>query len=76
MELDVPSASPTAADDAFDGVAVVEAAIPVSVDGTSSVVATPLDVGAAAAGPLLECGSPMALSRRQQPAADHRRHSQ
>jgi hypothetical protein len=63
MELDAPPVSPSmagvgavgtssaAADGVLDGIAVVEAAVAIGAVGTSSAAATPLDVGAAAAGP-------------------------
>jgi hypothetical protein len=63
MELDAPPASPSmlgvgavgpssaAADGVLDDITVVEAAVAVSAVGTSSAAVTPLDVGAAAAGP-------------------------
>jgi hypothetical protein len=65
MELDAPPASPlmagvgavgtssAAADGVLDDIAVIEAVVAVGAVGTSSTVATPLDVGAAAAGPLV-----------------------
>jgi hypothetical protein len=63
MELDVPPLSPsmegvgavetsfTAVDGVLDGIAVIEPVVAVGAVGTSSTAATPLDVGAAAAGP-------------------------
>jgi hypothetical protein len=63
MELDAPLASPSmagvgvvgtssaAADGVLDDIAVVEAVVAVGAVGTSSTTATPLDVGATAAGP-------------------------
>jgi hypothetical protein len=63
MELDAPpastlmagagtvGASSAAADGVLDGIAVVEAMVAVGAVGTPSTAVTPLDVGAAAAGP-------------------------
>jgi hypothetical protein len=44
-------ASSAAADGVLDGIAIVEAVVAVGAVGTPSTAATPLDVGAAAAGP-------------------------
>ena len=43
--------SPAAAECVLDGVTIVEAAVPVGVDGSPSTVAAPLDVGVAAGSP-------------------------
>ena len=63
MELDAPLVSPSvagvgavgasfaAADGVLDGIAVVEAVVAVGAVGTPFAAATPLDIGAAAAGP-------------------------
>jgi hypothetical protein len=63
MELDAPpaltsmagagavGAASAAADGVLDGIAVVEAMVAIGAVGTLSAAATPLDVGAAAAGP-------------------------
>jgi hypothetical protein len=57
-------ASSAAADGVLDGIAVVEAMAVVRAVGTPSAAAAPLGDGAAAAGPQLEPGDPVALSRR------------
>jgi hypothetical protein len=63
MELDASPASPsmagvgavgtssTAVDDVLDDIAVIEVVVAIGGVGTSSTATTPLDVGAAAAGP-------------------------
>jgi hypothetical protein len=65
--------SSVAADSVLDGIAVVEAVVAIGAVGTPSAAAAPLGVGAAAAGPQLEPGGPVALSRRQQPGVEEAR---
>jgi hypothetical protein len=62
--------SSTTADGVLDDIIVVEATVAVGAVGTSPTAATPLGVGAAAAGPPAGARGPVALSQRQQPGAD------
>jgi hypothetical protein len=54
----VVGTSSAATDGVLDDIAVIEAAVVVGAVGTSSAAATPLDVGAAAAGPPAEAWEP------------------
>jgi hypothetical protein len=88
MELDAPPASPSMAgvgtvgtssadaDGVLDGIAVVEATVADGAGGTTSAAATPLDVGAAAAGPPAGAWEPDGAVSPAAARVDHRHHSQ